>query len=218
MQYVRIFFDCQFVVPSLFDYFPVLTRAFSFSVSLINSVGMQSCGYPRSTSSPDNIQTSWIEHYPSGGCPFDVEGEYPRNSHDCMPNELIDDKLKENARVAFLKTSEKSSNTQVTTNCHPRKILINLILNSFAAIFEIRRRSCWRLRRATLSHFRMMTSKYWDDIFTSYIFIMFIFLSWQRRFILLGIFAYNTNMKSFNLQIGLIAVKNGGFSFICSRS
>ena len=49
------------------------------------------------------LRDEGIEPYPSGGRPFDVEGGYPPNSHDCMPNELINDKLKENARVSFQK-------------------------------------------------------------------------------------------------------------------
>ena len=49
------------------------------------------------------LEDAGIKAYPSGGRPFDVKGGYPPNSHDCMPNELINDKLKEHSRVAFQK-------------------------------------------------------------------------------------------------------------------
>ena len=50
----------------------------------------------------DALKDAVIEPYPSVGRPFDVEGGYQPSSHD-MPIEFINDKLKENARVAFQK-------------------------------------------------------------------------------------------------------------------
>lgn len=47
------------------------------------------------------LRENGIEPYPSAGMPFRTEGGYPPNSHDCMPNELINDRLKENVRKAF---------------------------------------------------------------------------------------------------------------------
>ena len=47
------------------------------------------------------LQDNETETSPSGRRPFDVKGGHPRNSHDCMPNELINHRLKENARKAF---------------------------------------------------------------------------------------------------------------------
>ena len=49
----------------------------------------------------EELRDNGIQPYPSGGRPFDVEGGYPPNSHDCMPNELINDRLKANARNVF---------------------------------------------------------------------------------------------------------------------
>ena len=56
------------------------------------------------------LRDNGIEPYPSGGRPFDVEGGYQPNSHDCMPCELINDHLKENARKAFEKLRKSRRN------------------------------------------------------------------------------------------------------------
>ena len=56
------------------------------------------------------LKENGIEPYPSGGRPFDVEGGYPPNSHDCMPCELINDRLRENARKAFDRVSRSRRN------------------------------------------------------------------------------------------------------------
>ena len=47
------------------------------------------------------MKNAGIEVYESGGRPFDVEGGYPPNSHDCMSNELINDRLKEICKKEF---------------------------------------------------------------------------------------------------------------------
>ena len=56
----------------------------------------------------EDARENGIEPYPTGGRPFDVEGGYPPKSHDdCMPCELINDRLKENARRAFERLRKK---------------------------------------------------------------------------------------------------------------
>ena len=49
----------------------------------------------------EELRENGIEPYPSGGRPFDVEGGYPPNSHDCMSCELTNDRVKKNAQKAF---------------------------------------------------------------------------------------------------------------------
>ena len=49
----------------------------------------------------DELKEAGIHVYPSAGRPFDVKGGYPPNSHDCTPNELIDNRLKEVCRKGF---------------------------------------------------------------------------------------------------------------------
>ena len=64
------------------------------------------------------LRDNGIEPYPSKECPFDVEGAYPPNSHECMPRELINDHLKENSRNAFLdpKTKKESPKYEILAN------------------------------------------------------------------------------------------------------
>ena len=83
------------------------------------------------------LRENGIEPYPSGGRPFDVEGGYPPKSHDCMSCELINDRLKENARRAFerLRKSRrnmKSLQTQVAKEA--RKIEIEFIRDRIACL------------------------------------------------------------------------------------
>jgi len=51
-----------------------------------------------------------IDVYPSAGRPHNVKGGYPPNSHDCMPIELINDRLKQNSRKAFNKLRKDRQN------------------------------------------------------------------------------------------------------------
>ena len=79
-------------------------------------------------------------NYRSGGHPFDVGGGYPPKSHDCMPCDLINERLKENARRAFdrLRKSRrnmKSLRTQVAKEA--RKIDIEFIHERIAYVPKI---------------------------------------------------------------------------------
>ena len=55
----------------------------------------------------DLLKENKIKPYPSAGVPFRTPNGYPPNSHDMMPNELINDRLKENARLAFDKLPKR---------------------------------------------------------------------------------------------------------------
>ena len=88
----------------------------------------------------EELRENGIEPYPSGGRPFDVEGGYPPDSHDCMPCEMINDRLKENAQKTFerLRKSRrnvKSSQTQVAKEA--RKIDIEFIRARIADLPKI---------------------------------------------------------------------------------
>ena len=88
----------------------------------------------------EELRENGIEPYPSGGRPFDAEGGYPPKSHDCMPCELINDRLKENARKSFerLRKSRrnmKSMQTQVAKEA--RKMDIEFIRDRIACLPKI---------------------------------------------------------------------------------
>ena len=58
----------------------------------------------------DELKEAGIHVYPSAGRPFDVKGGYPPNSHDCMSNELINNRLKEVSRKEFDKVQKSRWN------------------------------------------------------------------------------------------------------------
>ena len=49
----------------------------------------------------DVMKKAKIDVYPSAGRPHNVEAGYYPNSHDCMPIELINNRLKQNSKKAF---------------------------------------------------------------------------------------------------------------------
>ena len=60
----------------------------------------------------DVLEEVGIDVYPSACRPHNVEGGYPPNSHDCMPIELINGRLKEKARKAFDKLRKSRQNVK----------------------------------------------------------------------------------------------------------
>ena len=83
----------------------------------------------------DALKDAAIEPYPSVGRPFDVEGGYQPSSHD-MPNEFINDKLKENARVAFQKL-RKTRGTMKSLQTVIKSEAKNLTFSSFVTALVI---------------------------------------------------------------------------------
>ena len=71
------------------------------------------------------LKDAGIEAYPSAGRPHDVQGGYPPNSHDCIPVELINDRLKESSRKEFnlLRSSRKTMKSlQTVVDSEAKKV------------------------------------------------------------------------------------------------
>ena len=90
----------------------------------------------------DELKQNGIDVHPSGGSSFGVKGGYPPNSHDCMPNELINDRLKENARKEFdkLRKSHRTMKSlQVIVNQAAKNLDIEFVRARIAAMPKILR-------------------------------------------------------------------------------
>ena len=71
-----------------------------------------------------------IDVYPSAGRPHNVKAGYPPNSHDCMPIELINNRLKQNSRKAFDKLRKDRQNMkplQTVVNKEAKKLSMDFI-------------------------------------------------------------------------------------------
>ena len=78
----------------------------------------------------DVLKEAGIDVYPSAGRPHNVEGGYPPNSHDCMPIELINGRLKEKARKAFdklWKSRQNMKSLQTVVNKATKNLSIDYI-------------------------------------------------------------------------------------------
>ena len=87
-----------------------------------------------------------IEPYPSGIRPFDVEGGYTSNSHDWVPNELINENLKENARVSFQKLGNVAEQWSLCRRTSPNRRQ-SLTRSSYATVLANYRRLLGPLER-----------------------------------------------------------------------
>ena len=67
---------------------------------------------------------------------FHIEDGYSPNSHDCMPNELINYRLKENVRLEFAKVKKKRQTVKRL------EVLIHRLAESFDADFVRERIAC----------------------------------------------------------------------------